>query len=238
MAGLANTYFCYSPGQALQASVNNAIPGAGLTALTVEWDSALHASGPGFRTTITNIAGVQWWDGVIIGGDAGEWPLLYAIGSSGASFLISKSFAFGAITPAVIAATVTAAFEACLAEMCSATFPFGGIVEGTMAGMSRPYITISTLFVQAGDMFGWWQFGVQNTAPTIAVPGGGTPSTWLGTSLLAGATSQILNTIAVPSGPSASQDPLPYDLDVAINNGANIFSVVSKTFTEPAGGGE
>jgi hypothetical protein len=124
---------------------------------------------------------------------------------------------------AIVTQLQTARAEA-LADVCGATVSLQSPVDWTYPGQSAPYYAhamglAATEYdcafeaVQALDLN---QYG-------LAL--GGVAEAYFPQFPTAGPTLQFY--------PSVSQGAELLDMDVAINNGANIFSVVSRTFTEP-----
>ncbi len=195
----------------------------------VVWINPLTSHGPGFRWTYLKLgsgvlAGANY---VVVGAQPTPVPLSWALGFGNPNRILTFNTGSLELDSEEIANSIVGAMTDCIEDICGATTAGSDVYVVTIPGQSKPFVALGTiLFGQAKDAR-QFQIEVVDFSPDANVIGPQfTPS--------------ILNQAAPlviqnPNLNSGSGDPLPYDLDVAINNGANIFSVVSKTFTEPSG---
>jgi hypothetical protein len=99
------------------------------------------------------------------------------------------------------------------------------IVSFRLPGKTRDYISTAFLAVTQGPMVRYNQMVAVDKlmAPVATIPP--VSNNWL----INSATTYI----GINQPASSPSSDVPFDLDIAINNGANMFSVMSKTFTEP-----
>jgi hypothetical protein len=124
-------------------------------------------------------------------------------------------------------AQMAAARIACIESVCDATATGSSIHSYTFSGKSQPFLQVGFAFLTAENDAGVELFAVADQAQYIAPTMNATPAyipSW----------AAIVSMVGTTSGQGNQQ--LPLDIDVAINNGANIFSVCSRTFTEPGSG--
>jgi hypothetical protein len=229
--GLVDTIFAPTIGTALSNAVfeaSNAQNGINSTDLSITFDSAIDPRGPGFRVQWKNVTTgvINWWNGVAIGMPDAPWPLLFVIGTSSASFQTNAKFAGVVRGVEAWAEQTRQAMEECVTTMCGADTLMSDVATYTNPGRTDPWVAIAHMIFATPYQIGQWQCAMLSTlsgavgAGNYAVPG-----------VLYATSSAVSNTFVVHE--SQSQADLPFDMDIAINNGANIFSVNSKTFTEP-----
>jgi hypothetical protein len=129
----------------------------------------------------------------------------------------------GFITLAQIMTPLLQARIACIASVTGATYTASALFVDTFTGATDAFMVWqATNFVTDGDV-------------AIDIMAAMNQSQFATLSGTTGAYAPQINQgilIAAPAGSSGDSTP-PLDLDVGINNGANIFSVNSRTFTEP-----
>jgi len=129
------------------------------------------------------------------------------------------------LTLDVIVHNFASARAQCLIDICGATVTSLGTQTHTFAGRTRPAIAYNVSLVADSTDIALDIYALQDVRIWATSQDGNFNSSWptYGGSISVGP-------VAVSGG---SGDSLPLDLDVGINNGANIFSVMSRTFTEP-----
>ncbi len=223
--------FSWTVGQALLNCLNavaqNGGTSAGAEDLTITWDSGLDTRGPGFRADFTNPTthNPVAVESCVLGTTGSSWPLAYVTGTTSASFQATFSIGAGGDQAGAWAEAAADALQDCVETMCGADTIADFDAEFTRPGRTVSAVGVSHRVFTAGEMLQQFQVVVQNTAVTASGPDS------------IGGIAMSMNLVALQTTAvyveKQQQDPLPFDLDVAINNGANIYSVISKTFTEP-----
>lgn len=205
----------------------------GISAFSLEWNSALNARGPGWTVSVTRINSpiTLSWEGIVVGAGFGSWPITFLLGAEPASFqtiwpLPTTGTFPGSIPALAIANAIQSGMGDCITSATGGTIVAEWGTSITKPGGTDQYCAIVETIVQQGEAVARWQCVVIDTASQAAGV-----STWINPNLLLGGASAALNTLVIPSASSDGSAPL--DMDVSINNGANIFSVMSRTFTEP-----
>jgi hypothetical protein len=221
----------YSVGSALLSSAGqaaNAASGTPISSLSIQWIPGMSARGPGFSTqTIAVGSGiVSTWNTVVVGMAGSLAPLYYIIGSIGASFQTIQSFSNVNLPPSAWAEAIKDAMVAAIFDLCGATFLSDTISTYTLPGFGVQFCSIGHIIAASGEVISQFQVVVANQN----VQATGSSSYGIPTILMGGQPATI-NTLIAPITLPAQAPPM--DLDIGINNGANIFSINSKTFTEP-----
>jgi hypothetical protein len=212
----------------LIAQLNATSPNPLTGTLVITWNSGGPPNGGYFQAHYQLTSGGAFSDifsYALETGHYGPQPLNYVGRCNG----LSRSYGYfrqasNSVTPLEVMTGLWDAIVDMLENVCGATVDSNGVQTVTFSGRSEPgYIAASAMVGTAIDacmvMIGNLDPNNQPVnAPAVQQP-------------------------TVPSyavlGPQSimmsapSQDNQPLDIDVAINNGANIYSVVSRTFTEP-----
>jgi len=129
------------------------------------------------------------------------------------------------LTLDIIVHNFASARAQCLIDICGATVNSLGTQTFTFSGRTRPALAYNVSLVSDSTDLALDIYALQDVRIWATSQDGNFNSSWptYGGSISMGP-------VSVAGG---SSDALPLDLDVGINNGANIFSVMSRTFTEP-----
>lgn len=229
---LQGTFYTSNVGNAINtvmaAAGNNGRVVAGQT--TLVWLPSISARGPGFRASVKFVGGIglAWWDVAVIGSGTAPVPLLWAVGAYSASMQITVQQQQGDETAGGFADAAMTGLESMIGQYTGAAILQTMSANWTKPGLTNEFCAIRHIIATQDEQISQLQFVVLN---------GNSSSTGPGTNILPG--------VVIASGPAVAntyvvreqmQDVVPpMDFDIAINNGANIFSVNSKTFTEPSG---
>lgn len=197
-----------------------------LASVDVDWDETYTPGHNAFVITATPTTGAPqiWAIGVGMSGEYGDLPISFVVKTAGfLSQITMGNIRTGGPTLAQVVSTMSSAMKACLEDMCDAEIVGMGSYTYTPPGFALSFLSYqSWMAVQENDVALCVLIGQDvNQAPGHPLqtvnnycPGYG------------GQTGS-----AVIAMGSAQSSP-PLDLDIGVNNGAQIFSVNSTTFTE------
>ncbi len=218
-------------GEALGAMYSG-ISGAGAVmqagTFAVVWVNPLTSDGPGFRWTYNReisphiLVGANY---VVLTPPSQPVPIGWVCGVGGPNRQTPINSGALEYDVSDMVMVIGDAVKAMFEDLCGADVSGPEYNEATIDGKTKPIAAAATMMVQQGRDVKMWEvvlidFSIE---ANIAAP-------QLNPTVILGSTTASIQQYSLVA---PAQDQLPFDLDVAINNGANIYSVISKTFTEP-----
>jgi hypothetical protein len=195
--------------------------------LGIAWSTTAAAGQAGFILTgkwgsplATNTLNIQAADLT----DKEDLPISYAGRGSACSRQLNFARSTATADAAEIMTQVVAATAQMLEDSFAATIVSSATESITLTGFSRPGHAVGRIIFTNGIDAGMIVHWIVDELATLWSSSSAIPT------LIPNSTGATLY-----SGSSVTVQDVsePLDMDIAINNGANIFSVVSRTFTEP-----